>query len=98
MSDPDAVTTEQLRAAYEALGLDPERFHGTRTIHISPDGVEVVRYHQPDGKTRIVDGTNAVYAEVLTLRLFDWDEIERIRRPYDLIAAFGHPVKDDPDT
>jgi hypothetical protein len=44
MSDPTFVTPTQLRAAYDALGLDPELFWSTRTIHLEPHEVTPIRY------------------------------------------------------
>jgi hypothetical protein len=69
VSDPDTVTVEQMRAAYDALGLDPQRFKSTRSVHIQPGDVEVVRYHQVDGGSHLVEGSDAICMELLTLRL-----------------------------
>lgn len=48
MSDPTTVTAEQLRAAYDALGLDPELWTRTRRIEIAPGKVRVIRFQLND--------------------------------------------------
>lgn len=56
MSDPTYVTPTQLRAAYDALGLDPELFTSTRTITLDPHEVVTVRYVRLDGNPFLHDG------------------------------------------
>ena len=41
---PATVTHEQLRAAYDALGLEPELWDFTVSVTMGPDGVDVQRY------------------------------------------------------
>ena len=43
MSDPTRITREQLRAAYDALGLDPARFADTIVVSADEDTVKVAR-------------------------------------------------------
>lgn len=92
MSDPATVTTEQMRAAYDALGLDPERFTSTHSIRINPDGIEVLRWHTfegVDGKARLIPGTDAIYAQWLTIRTEGFVNFGDV----DVLAGFEEPER-----
>lgn len=57
MADPTTLTLDQLRAAYEALGLDPADWSSTALIQITPHKATVVRYeHNDEGHIVAVDG------------------------------------------
>lgn len=56
IGDPTYVTPAQLRAAYDALGLDGELFTTTRDISLAPDKVVATRWLlNDDGSTFISD-------------------------------------------
>jgi hypothetical protein len=42
VSDPTLISSDQVRAAYDALGLDPDRYDLTREIVITAPGTVVV--------------------------------------------------------
>lgn len=43
-TDPAAIPLERLRAAYDALGLHPDGWRLTRSIHLTPHEVTVTRH------------------------------------------------------
>lgn len=53
MSDPYGINIEQVRAAYDAMGLDPEQWNNTRQVEFDPHEVRVTRYVR-DEKGRIL--------------------------------------------
>lgn len=68
MNNERRFTHDQQRAAYDALGLDPELFNSTHTITIKPDRVIVWRYlRNADGHRYLVGGQPAEDVTVLDL-------------------------------
>ena len=68
--EPTYVTEAQQRAAYDALGLDPELYNRTAEIVITPHKVEVIRYRHDVAGYKHIDpetGSPAVEVAVLTL-------------------------------
>lgn len=53
--DPTYVTPAQLRAAYDALGLDGELFTTTRTVCLHPDTVVATRYLLNENDRQFLD-------------------------------------------
>jgi len=50
------VTFDQIRAAYDALALDPELLERTRSIEITPHVVVVIRHAVGDDGGPFLDG------------------------------------------
>lgn len=71
MSDPQTITEKRQRAAYDALGLDPELYSRTAEIVISPWKVEVIRYRHENGRKYIDPETGSPAVDVLELLLAD---------------------------
>ena len=74
MSD-GTITRAQLRAAYDALGLPPDRFNMTGHIDMDPDRVVIDRLvigddHRPLFM-RHEDGTGAWLTETIELEVID---------------------------
>lgn len=55
-ADPTSMTEDHVRAAYDALGLDPDGYQSTTRIDIDPSSVTVTR-HRRDGAGRIAFST-----------------------------------------
>ena len=66
MTDPTSITTDQLRAAYDALGLDPERFEDVMRIYIGPDECAVERVTHPTPHERVTSIASIPFGAVPT--------------------------------
>lgn len=69
MSETHAVTGAQMRAAYDALGLDPELFKSTASITLTPIDVVVSRYRLKDGHPYVEEGTKAIPMNTVALQV-----------------------------
>jgi hypothetical protein len=69
VSDPKFVTTDQMRAAYDALGLDGDGFNRTRSVEFQPHEVRVTRYVVNDEGQLSLDEFDKPYDETVTIPL-----------------------------
>jgi hypothetical protein len=70
MSDPMNIKLEQLRAAYDALGLDPNRFDQTQSFLVEPGVVTVVRVRVDEaGQNIVLPGRSALATETVQVSL-----------------------------
>lgn len=67
MPDPIWITKEQQRAAYDALGLDPDRWSQTREVRLQPHAVVVERYRRGDRGILVAGGEPIVDTTVIPL-------------------------------
>ncbi len=69
--DPESITLEQVRAAVEALGIDPDLRH-VREIRIEPRDVTITRYQTTEsGAHRIIPGTPTMLTETSVIRMVE---------------------------
>ena len=67
-ADPATFTIQQQRAAYDALGLDPDGFTETTLVVITPTEVMVTRRLRNDaGRLYVVDDQIASETTILEL-------------------------------
>jgi hypothetical protein len=67
MTDPTHTTVAQQRAAYDALGLDPNLFEMTESILIRSDAVTVTRFRTDPETGQVILGAIATRVAVLPL-------------------------------
>lgn len=60
MADPTHITTDQLRAAYDALGLDADGWNRTMRFELRPDFVILVRYRPGENGRPYVENDEIV--------------------------------------
>lgn len=65
--DPMNVTAVQLRAAYDALGLDPDRFDQTVSFTAEPGKLTVIRMRVDQDGAAAVAGIDEVATETITI-------------------------------
>ena len=74
MSDPTTITGDQIRAAFDALGLDPDEFENTARVELTPHELVLTRHARNEqGRAFIRDGR--VKATVTTLIKVDWASV-----------------------
>lgn len=74
MPDPMVVTVAQLRASYDALGLDPDRFDEVKSISSDPSGITIVRVRVDEqGHAVLLTDGSDVATETVTIAVQDSD-------------------------
>lgn len=71
MSEPTRVSAAQMRAAYNALGLHPERWNDTMRIDITPHAVIVTRASRNEDGRMHVDHIGSLAVDATCIEV-DW--------------------------
>lgn len=69
MSENPTVTLAQIRAAYDALGLEADRWNETTQVVVKPDAVIVTRYLRGDNGRAFLASNGEIAQEMTVLKV-----------------------------
>lgn len=73
------ITMQHIRAAYEALGLDPDKFDGVMLIKMTPSQVQVTRQAYDKGGRAYTDESGEVATTTATIPVCEGRVVKRDR-------------------